>query len=300
MVDAVPVSVFSASLSASSSAPASTSAFFAVPATVTAGVPSTATIAAGTLRGSGNSDTSAVRALEVFLAVVGRDTTSVSNATSECYLTQNRPLCDIPGITVYSDRIQFADVHVPFTVPPSVDGSGRRFALRMQVLQADGSVFGGASSAPLSPAFVLANATGRSQLFSTVFAPGAYVPCGSLSCVDNCFSRLFGESTNLTSESASTAACANACAGIEGVDGVVAIPSDWLVVAASASSASVPLQVLSTVPAGTATGCFVSGTTSASTSTSASASAGTSKSKSQGAWALWSLAVAGMLLAVLT
>ncbi|KIH90811.1 hypothetical protein SPBR_09047 [Sporothrix brasiliensis 5110] len=284
-------------LSASSSAPASTSAFFAVPATVTAGVPSTATIAAGTLRGSGHGDTSAVRALEVFLAVVGRDTTSLSNATSECYLTQSTPLCDIPGITVYGDRIQFADVHVPFTVPPSVDGSGRRFALRMQVLQADGSVYGGASSstssAPSSPAFVLANATGRSQLFSTVFAPGAYVPCGSLSCVDNCFSRLFGESTNLTSESASTAACANACAGIEGVDGVVAIPSDWLVVAASASSASVPLQVLSTVPAGTATGCFVSGTASASTS----ASAGTSKSRSQGACALWSLVVAGMLLA---
>lgn len=81
-----------ASLTVSASS-ASTPTFLVAPATVTAGVPSTATIAAGTFRSSSkNGDTSSVRALEVFLALGGRDVTSLSsNVTSEC-----RSPCRLP------------------------------------------------------------------------------------------------------------------------------------------------------------------------------------------------------------
>lgn len=214
----------------------------------------------------------------------------IARPDSVGYLTQDTPLCDIPGITVYSDHIAFADVHLPFTVPPSVGSTGQLYALRIQVLQADGSVYGGSTTLDPSNEFFLANTTGRSHLFDTGYAPAAYVPCGSVSCVNDCFAKLFGESANLTTESASTAECANQCAGID-----TDVPSDWLEVAASASSASVPVQVLSTVPAGTATGCFVSGTGSAT----GAASTGTSKNSAQGARELlsrsWVLVAAGML-----
>ncbi|CAK7219499.1 hypothetical protein SBRCBS47491_003871 [Sporothrix bragantina] len=114
-----------ASFSSDSSDPlttASTTIFLSVPATVQAGVPSTATIAAGTFRGSG--DTSSVRALELFLAIGDGDAVKLSfNAiVSECYLTQDTPLCDIESITVYSGRIDFSNVKLPFTLPPLVRG----------------------------------------------------------------------------------------------------------------------------------------------------------------------------------
>ncbi|KAL1895254.1 hypothetical protein Sste5346_005400 [Sporothrix stenoceras] len=287
-----------ASLTASASATASTSTFLAVPATVTAGVPSTATIAAGTFRSSEkNGDTSSVRALELFLAIGGRDVTSLSaNVTTECYLSQDTPLCDLSGITVYSDHIQFEDAHVPFTVPASVGGAGLLYALRIQVLQADGTVYGDALSLNASNEFFLSNTTGRSQLFSTVYAPAAYVPCGSLSCVNDCFLDLFGTNPDFANESTSTAECANKCADI----GSVPIPSDWLEVASSASVASTQVQVLSTVPAGTATACFVSGTGSAS---GAASTGGMSKNAAGGVRELlsksWMVVAAGAVLAVL-
>ncbi|CAK7212804.1 hypothetical protein SCUCBS95973_001585 [Sporothrix curviconia] len=266
-----------ASSSSASSAPASTTAFLAVPATVQAGAPSTATIAAGTFRGSG--DTSSVRALELFLAIGDGDAVKLSsNATvSECYLSQDTPLCDIKGITVYSDHIAFSNVELPFTIPPSVGGEGMFYALRMQILQADGTVFGSSSSSPSSSsssslppsnAFFLANTTGRSELFETVYAPAGYVACGSLSCVNDCFADLFGVQTNTTTESETTAVCANKCAGI-GED----IPSDWLELASSS------LPALTTVPAGTATACFMSGT---ATTTTTTATTGAAKNSAPG------------------
>lgn len=211
------------------------------------------------------------------------------------YLSQDTPLCDLAGITVYSDHIQFADVHIPFTVPASVGGAGRLYALRLQVLQADGSVYGDAATLDASNEFFLTNTTGRSQLFSTVYAPAAYIPCSSLSCVNSCFDDLFGVSTNFSSESTSTAECANKCAGIS--DGsAVDIPSDWLEVASSASAASTAVQVLSTVPAGTATACFVSGTGSASgaASTAKNAAGGVQELLSKS----WVLAAGAMLAAL--
>ncbi|CAK7235715.1 hypothetical protein SEUCBS140593_009373 [Sporothrix eucalyptigena] len=275
--------------SSSSSAPVtapSTTAFLAVSSTVYAGAPSTATIAAGTFRGSG--DTKSVRALELFLAIGDSDAVKLSsNATvSECYLTQDTPLCNIEGITVYSDHIAFSDVQLPFTIPPSVGGEGLLYALRVQILQADGTVFGsGASSSSLPPsnAFFLTNVTGRSELFETVYAPAGYVPCGSLSCVNDCFVDLFGTTANLTSESETTATCANKCADI-GED----VPSDWLELASSS------LPVLSTVPAGTATGCFVSGTGTATAGVTTTT--GATKSSAKGVRGLlswpWTVTIA--------
>ncbi|OAA57601.1 hypothetical protein SPI_07260 [Niveomyces insectorum RCEF 264] len=254
-----------ASASASAS-PASN--FLVVPATVSAGALATATVAAGTYYGgAGGSDTSAVRALELYLGVGN------TSAAALCYLRQDVPLCDVPGITVYDDHVAFADVRLPFTVPPSAGSSGAPYTLRMQILQADGTSYGPADGLPSSNTFVLANATGRSQLFESALAPAAYVPCTLLSCVNGCFGNLFGSTANLSTESASTAACANRC-GANATDddngGRIDAPPDWLEMDPASS-----FPTLTTVSVGTATGCLAGGP-------SAAAVAPTTKSQAPG------------------
>jgi len=131
------------------------------------------------------------------------------------WLAQSLPVCGVPGITIYEDHVSFSGYTFTFTVPTNVGQKGKHYVLKSQILLADGSPYGDILP---SNAFNLTGETGRAQLFDTVIAGAAYVPCASYDCVNSCLLSMWGGSGN---SSITSANCANKCAGVN-------VPPNWL------------------------------------------------------------------------
>jgi hypothetical protein len=58
------------------------------------------------------------------------------------WLIQSLPVCSVAGIVAHQEGVSFSNYTFTFTVPPWVGTSSKLYALRPQILLADGTPYG--------------------------------------------------------------------------------------------------------------------------------------------------------------